>query len=120
MCGNCFISAPIPQNYNVFSSASKSNKKYPRDRTLDLLFFLRDNRTTSLKNNLLLARGESLPHWSGATFSGLFVLIYCLRGISLSAVPNRFEFEVSIKATVPIMLENLSLLFYLPSSYISS
>ena len=79
-------------------------------RTLDLPFFFRDKHITSLKSHRSLAPGESFPYWFGATFRAMFVLIHWLREFPLSAVANRFELGTSIKATVAIVLKNLSLL----------
>ena len=45
------------------SPSRESNKQILQDRTLNLPFFSRDKRITSLKNHSSLAQGESLPYW---------------------------------------------------------
>ena len=49
-----------------------------------------------------------------ATFAALFVLNYWLREFLLSAIANRFELRCQSKATVAIVLQNLSLLNTVP------
>ena len=67
-------------------------------------FFIRYNHITSLKNNFLLAQGESLPFWFGTTLR-----------LELSAV----RIGVSIKATVAIVLQNLSLFMQQPVTFMN-
>ena len=52
--------------------------------------------TTPLNKYFVLAQGESLPHWLGATFVAVFVLVYRLTEFPLSAVTNR-PFSYSTK-----------------------
>ena len=63
---------------------------------------------TFLKSFISPAQGKSLPTVSGETFAAVFVLIYRLREFPLSTVS--ISIEVSIKATVAIVSQNLPLL----------
>ena len=47
----------IPENYNAFCSASESNKRNPRDGTLDLPSFFLYTHITSVK--IICTRQES-------------------------------------------------------------
>ena len=85
----------MPENYDIFCSASETNKQNPRDRASDFPSFFGYKHITSLKNHLLLAQGTGLPAGFGATFPAGFVLIYRSR-----------EFPLS----VDIVFQNLSLL----------
>ena len=69
----------------------------PRDRTLELPSSFRYMLTTSVKNHLSLAQGESLPYRFGATFVVVLVLIYLLREFPLSVATSRFEFRCQSK-----------------------
>ena len=66
------LKSQIPKNCNAFCSASESNKRNPRDRTLDLRFFFRYKHIISLKNHLSLVQGENFPTGFGATFAVVF------------------------------------------------
>ena len=79
------------------SSAPESNKRNPRDRTLDLAFLFRYKHIPSLKNLPSLAPNESLPYWFQGNFAASFVLNFCLREFLLSAFANRFELRCEPK-----------------------
>ena len=72
-------------------------KQNPRDRTLDLLFFLCYKHIISLKNNLSPLQGKSLPSCFRATVAAVFVLIHWLREFPLSAVADPFKLECQSK-----------------------
>ena len=80
-----------------YSSAPRSIKQNPRDRTLDLPFFFCYKHLTSLKNLSSAAPSESFPYWFQSNFVMLFVLVYCLREFLLSAFANRFELRCEPK-----------------------
>ena len=50
-------------NVNSYSSAPESDKQNRPDRTIDIPFFFRSKRITSLKNVPSPAPSESLPYW---------------------------------------------------------
>ena len=64
-----------------------------------------------LKATCHLHNARVWPIGFGATFVAVFILIYWLREFPLSEVTNRFELTRLLKATVAIVLQNLSSLF---------
>ena len=79
------------QDCNALCSDLESNKQNPRDRTLDLPFFIHYKHMPALKNLPSSASNESLPYWFQGNFAASFVLSFCLREFLLSAFANRFE-----------------------------
>ena len=79
------------------SSAPESNRRSPRDRTLDLPIFFRYKHIRPLKNLPSPAPNESLAYWFQGNFAASFVLNFCLREFLLSAFANRFELRCEPK-----------------------
>ena len=69
----------LPEKYNAFCLASKSNKQNPPSRTSDLPFFLRYKNITFLKTTFLLRKARVCPTGFEATLAALVSLIYRLR-----------------------------------------
>ena len=78
-------------NVSSYSSAPKSRKQDPQNRTLDLPFLFHNKHITSLTNHPSPTPSESLPSWFQGNSVVMFVLSFWLRGFLLSAFANRFE-----------------------------
>ena len=72
------LTPKIPENYNAFCSASKSNKLNLRHKTLDLPSFAISTQRL-LKTTLCLHKARVCPTGFGATFALVFALFYWLR-----------------------------------------
>ena len=88
MCKNC----------NALCSASESRKQNLPDITLDLPFYSRLKRITSLKNLPFHPHQVRVCTTGfGATFAAVFVLNYWLKEFLLSAFVYRFELRCEPK-----------------------
>ena len=120
MCGNCIVLALIPHNYDASARLLNQIKEIRVTKLLDLPFVFRFKHITSLKNHIFACTRRELALLVWSNFCGPVCFDLLVERFSFSGVTNRVEFKVSIEVTVAIVLENLSMLFYLPSSFISS